>query len=51
MVGKEIDLKHFREQLAEYYNQDELQTLCFEIDVEYENLKGETLTGKTRDVR
>lgn len=50
MIGQDIDLVNFRKLLAEYFNRDELKTLCFDLGVEYENLEGETLDGKTREI-
>lgn len=45
-----LDLVHVRTQLATHFNLDELQTLCFELGIQYDNLAGETLNAKTREL-
>ena len=50
MITQDINLVQFRKLLAEFFNVDELKTLCFDLGVEFENLAGETLEGKTREL-
>jgi hypothetical protein len=38
------------QQLEEAYSDDELQELCFELDIDYENLPGETKRSKARQL-
>lgn len=45
-----LDLVHVRTQLATHFNLDELQTLCFDLGIQYDNLAGETLNAKTREL-
>jgi hypothetical protein len=39
-----------RNQIAEYFNKGELRNLCFDLDIDYENLPGETLDDKAREL-
>lgn len=39
-----------RDQLAEYFNKSELKSLCVDLDIEYENLEGETRNDKAREL-
>jgi hypothetical protein len=36
--------------LVERYNLEELRTLCFDLAVDYDELRGETLSGKAREL-
>lgn len=45
-----LNLIHLRTQLAQRFNLDELQTLCFDLDVNYDNLSGDTLDAKAREL-
>lgn len=36
--------------LAQYFTQEELRTLCFELNIEYENLAAETKLGRAREL-
>jgi hypothetical protein len=43
-------LTHLRKQLATTLNDDELETLCFDLGVDYENLKGDSKEAKAREL-
>jgi hypothetical protein len=43
-------LTQLREILSSRFNLEELRTLCFDLDVDYENLSGEGLTAKAREL-
>lgn len=45
-----LDLVNVRSQLSEHFNLDELQTLCFDLGIQYDNLAGETLNAKVREL-
>jgi hypothetical protein len=45
-----IDVKQLRQRLADTFSLDELQTLCFELDIEYEDIPGVRLEDKTREL-
>jgi hypothetical protein len=39
-----------RQKLADHFSQDELRILCFDLDVDYEELKGEGKTNKAMEL-
>jgi DNA polymerase III delta prime subunit len=43
-------LRALRQLLSTWFNLDGLRTLCFELDVEYEDLPAETRSGKAREL-
>jgi hypothetical protein len=43
-------LAALRQRLEQYFNLDELKELTFDLEVNYENLPGETLRSKTREL-
>jgi hypothetical protein len=43
-------LTNLRKQLASTMNDDELETLCFDLGVDYENLKGDNKETKAREL-
>ncbi len=40
----------FHEQMAESFNLDELRVICFELDVRFEDLPGETVSVKALEL-
>jgi Effector-associated domain 7 len=36
--------------LDKHFNMEELRTLCFDLDVDFDNLRGEGKTGKAREL-
>ncbi|MCA9922453.1 MAG: leucine-rich repeat domain-containing protein [Anaerolineales bacterium] len=42
--------RHLQERLMQAYDLDELQQICFDLAVEYENLPGQTKSAKTREL-
>jgi hypothetical protein len=42
--------RRLQEALLETYKLDDLMQLCFDLDVEYEDLPGQTLSAKTREL-
>lgn len=40
----------FRAQLDSLFGEDDLRELCFELDIDYENLPGSTKSGKAREL-
>ena len=46
----DIDLAYLRQQLSDRFNLDELQTLCFNMHIRYEDLPGDTISAKTREL-
>ena len=42
--------RQIQETLSAEFNLDELKQLCFDLDVEYENLRGATKSAKTREM-
>jgi hypothetical protein len=50
MYESDIDLIHLQKQLVEHFNLSELKTLCFELGINYDDLAGDTLTDKTREL-
>lgn len=45
-----LDLVHIRTQLVQHFNLDEVQTLCFDLGIQYDNLAGDTLNSKAREL-
>jgi hypothetical protein len=43
-------LAWLRQNIAEYFNLDELRTLCFDMGIKYENLAASTLDGMAREL-
>jgi len=39
-----------RNKITSYFNDDEIQSLCFDLGIEYENLAGETREAKAREL-
>jgi hypothetical protein len=50
MYESDIDLIHVRKQLEEYFDLNELKTLCFELGIDYEAIAGETKPDKSREL-
>jgi len=50
MVGSDIDLIHLQKQLAESFNLSEIRGLCFDLGLNYEELAGDVLSDKTREL-
>lgn len=44
------DRTRLRQFITKQFNVEELRTLCFDLNVEYENLSGESKTGKVREL-
>jgi len=44
------DRNRLRRTLSTYFNEEELRTLCFDLDVRYDNLPGEGAAGKAREL-
>ena len=47
MAGGLTQLHQF---IVAHYSLDELRTLCFDLDVNYDDLGGEALSGKAREL-
>ena len=45
-----IDQVHLRNMLVSYFNLSELQDLCFDLGIYYENLPGQTISDKAREL-
>lgn len=45
-----LDLANVRTQLVNHFNLDELQTLSFDLGIQYDNLAGDTLNAKAREL-
>jgi hypothetical protein len=43
-------LSHLRQIIAEHYSLEELRTLCFDLGVNYDELGGEGLSAKAREL-
>ncbi len=39
-----------RTQISTYFNKEELQNVCHDLNIKYENLPSETLEGKAREL-
>ena len=48
--GKGYDLQTFRGTITERFDAEELRTLCFDLDVDYDSLRGEGKAGKAREL-
>lgn len=46
----EVDFRKLRSQMIEYFSEEDLQDLCFDLRIDYETLSGETKTGKSREL-
>jgi hypothetical protein len=46
----EINLAELRKNLSTYFSLDELNTLCFDLGIDFDNLGGETKEGKAREL-
>jgi len=44
------ELTMLRKLLIQYYSLDELRTLCFDLGILYDNLGGDGLSGKVREL-
>ncbi len=42
-----MNYSSIRDQITSYFDKSELRNLCFDLDIKYENLRGETLDEKT----
>jgi hypothetical protein len=49
-VVEGINLSLLRQGIAKSFNKSELSTLCLDLDIEYEDLSGDTLTDKSREL-
>lgn len=47
---EQVDRTKLRQVLADYFNEEELRDLCFELGIDYENLAGSTKSGKAREL-
>lgn len=50
MYASDIDLVFVQKRLSEAFNKDELKMLCLMLSVNHENLEGETLNARTREL-
>lgn len=50
MVEADIDLLLLQRQLIEHFDLSELKNLCFDLHVDYDELAGETKSGKAREL-
>jgi hypothetical protein len=50
MYTSDLDLVFVQKRLAEAFNLEELKMLCLMLGVNYENIAGDTLNGKTREL-
>lgn len=51
MYASDIDLMHVQKQLVEHFNLSEMQSLCSDLNIEYEELGGETTrSDKSREL-
>jgi hypothetical protein len=46
----DADLGQLRKLIARYFKEDELNTLCFDLGIDFDSLKGETIDGKSREL-
>lgn len=46
----ENPLARLRQFITEYYDQEELRTLCFDLGIDYDNLRGENKAAKAREL-
>jgi len=47
---QDVSLSLLLELLSKRFNEEELRTLCFTLNVEYDDLKGQAITGKAREL-
>jgi len=47
---EKIDLAKLRRLITDCFDQEELRTLCFDLGVDYDSLRGEGKTAKTREL-
>lgn len=45
-----MDWAEFRELIGEHFNLEEIRTLCFDLDIDYDSLPGEGKEGKIREL-
>jgi len=45
-----MDLPQLREQIDRYFDREELRTLCFDLGVDYDSLRGEGKKAKAREL-
>lgn len=50
MSESDIDLVFLQQKLGEHFDLSELKTLCFDLNIDYEELAGDTKTDKTREL-
>lgn len=50
LIPPKVDVVALRRKLLELFNADELRTLCFDVEIEYDDLRGEGRAGKIRDL-
>ncbi len=43
-------LRKLRRKISDRFSEDEIRTLCFDLDIDYDNLGGSTKNGKTREL-
>jgi hypothetical protein len=46
----QVDLAKLRQMLATQFSEEELRTLCFDLGVDYDDLRGESKTDKAREL-
>ena len=49
-ASKQKPLIHLRRLLTQRFNESELQTVCFDLGVDYENLPGQSKVDKAREL-
>jgi hypothetical protein len=49
-AGGKVDRVKFRQFLTDYFNDDELRELCFDMGIDYENLAGVGKASKAREL-
>ena len=47
---KDIDHVKLRQLIIDYFDKEELRTLCFDLEVDYDSLRGEGKAAKARDL-
>lgn len=45
-----VDRVRLRQVLTDYFNEDELRDLCFDLGIDYESLPGNSKAGKAREL-
>ena len=43
-------LPQFRDQIVDHFNLEELKDLCFDLNISYDNLPGDNLSSKAREL-